>query len=57
MDRLREAIIALCREMNECIDELPEWEQELVDAWNAMCEASPTVGIPAPITDEDLIGG
>lgn len=54
MHRLRRAIIELCRETACEVDMLPEFEQELVDAWNAVCEASPTVGIPAPITDDDL---
>lgn len=54
LSRLREAIIADVREDGEMIGELTEWHRELVDAWNAVCEASPTVGIPEPITDDDL---
>lgn len=55
MSALREAIVADVREDNEAIGELTMWHRDLVDAWNAVCEASPTVGIPEPITDEDLI--
>lgn len=54
LSRLREAIIADVAEDMSMIGEMTEWHEELVAAWNAVAASSPTVGIPAPITDSDL---
>jgi accessory colonization factor AcfC len=51
---LREAIIAMLAESIGAVDELSPEENDVMIAWNKMCEASPTVGIPEPITDEDI---
>lgn len=50
MHELRKAII---RAVAENISLNPATE-ELVEAWNKMCEESPTVGIPQPINPEDI---
>ena len=54
MDDLREALIAMLAEQIGTVDMLDPESQAVLDAWNTMCETSPTVGIPAPITDEDI---
>lgn len=56
MDRLRKAIIDDVTEDIGMIGELTEWHEELLKAWNAVCTMSPTVGIPAPITENDIEG-
>jgi len=54
MHRLREAILSDVSEDFAMIGEMGSEHEELINAWNAVCEASPTVGIPEPITDADL---
>ena len=56
MSALREAIIALAAEDMSMIDQMTDHTEEVVEAWNAVCEASPTVGVPTPITPEDIEG-
>ncbi len=56
MDRLRKAIIEDVTEDMGMIGELSEWHEELIKAWNKVCESSPTVGIPEPITEADIEG-
>jgi hypothetical protein len=54
VDELRAAIIAVLAEQIGMVDMLDPDTQAVLDAWNKMCEASPTVGIPTPITEDDI---
>ena len=54
MEKLRNALLALFAESIGAVDLLSDEEEAVMDAWNKMCEESPTVGIPQPITEQDL---
>lgn len=54
MNELREAILEMLAETIGETGEMTEEQVAVVNAWNRVCDASPTVGIPAPIAEEDL---
>lgn len=54
MSELRTAIIEMLAESLGIAGELSYEERRVMKEWNKMCEASPTVGIPEPITEADL---
>lgn len=54
MAALRTALITLFAESFGAVDQLSSEEQDALDAWNAVCEASATKGYPEPITMDDI---
>jgi len=55
MSALRAAIIDAAKEDVSLIGELAQVTESVIAAWNDVCEASPTVGIPELIGEDDYL--